>query len=134
MKKRIIYIVWAFLYALCAGLGHITEPSSTQSVALTFLSLLFFAPPAVLLVDALRSQDKKTLLRIRTISIASLGLTLLLLILNVTSVLGSDALGMVLHELLIFASVPMICSRHWVLSLFLWACLLFASLPPKKKA
>lgn len=134
MKKRILYIVWGSLYALCAGLGHIQEPSGAQSVALTLISLLFFVPAGILLVDALRNGDKKTLSQLRLISILSLGLTVLFLILNVTSFLGSEALGTVLHELLIFVSVPMICSRHWVLSLFLWACLLFATIPTKKKS
>ena len=133
MKKRILYIAWGILYALCAGLGHITQPTDAQSVALTLLSLVFFVPGAILLADALRSSDRKTLLVLRWISGASLGLTLLMLVANVFSVLGSEVLGAVLYELLIFVSVPMVCSQHWVLSLFLWACLFFATLPVKKK-
>jgi hypothetical protein len=62
-----------------------------------------------------------------------LGLTLALLVANVFSVLWSEAVGTVLYELLIFVSVPMVCSRHWVLSLFLWACLFFSTLPKKAK-
>lgn len=133
MKKRILYITWGVLYALCAGLSHITQPGDIQSIALTLLSLVFFVPGVILLVDALRSGDRKTRLELRWISGVSLGLTLALLVANVFSVLGSEVLGTVLYELLIFASVPMVCSRHWVLSLFLWACLLFATLPVKKK-
>lgn len=133
MKKRILYIAWAFFYALCAGLGHVSQPGDAQSVALTLLSLVFFVPGAILLIDALRSGDRKTLLALRWISGASLGLTLLMLVANVLAVMGSEVLGTVLYELLIFVSVPMVCSRHWVLSLFLWACLLFATLPLKKK-
>ena len=134
MKKRILYIVWGCLYALCAGLGHVTEPGSVQSVALTLLALVFFVPPAVLLIDALRSNDKKMLLQLRTISIVSLALTFILLLLNVISFLASEATGVFLHELLLFASVPMFCSQHWVLSMFLWALLLFISIPPKKQS
>ena len=132
MKKRILYISWGVLYALCAGLGHITQPSDVQSVALTLLSLVFFVPGAILLVDALRFGDPKTRKTLRWISGISLGLTLVLLVANVFSVLWSEAAGTVLYELLIFVSVPMVCSRHWVLSLFLWACLFFAALPAKK--
>ena len=134
MKKRILYIVWGCLYALCAGLGHIAEPSDAQRNALTFLALVFFVPPAILLIDALRGKDKETLLHLRIISIVSLSLTFILLLLNVTSFLSSQAVGIFLSELLIFASVPMICSQHWVLSMFLWALLLFTSIPPKKKS
>jgi len=134
MKKCILYIAWGVLYALCAGLGHVAEPSNAQGVALTFLSLLFFVPPAILLIDALRGDDQKTLLQLRIISIVSLSLTFILLILNVGSMLSSEIWGIVLHEMLIFVSVPMICSRHWVLSMFLWALLLFLTIPPKKKS
>lgn len=132
MKKRVLYICWGVLYALCAGLGHISQPNDAQSVALTLLSLVFFAPGAILLVDALRSGDQKTRLELRWISGISLGLTLVLLVANLASALGSEVLGTVLYELLIFASVPMVCSRHWALSLFLWACLFFVTFPTKK--
>lgn len=134
MKKRILYVTWGLLYALCAGLGHITQPEGTQSVALTFIALLFFVPPAILLIDALRSGDRKTLRLLRIISIICLSLTFILLLLNVTSVLMAEVWGAVLHEMLIFVSVPMICSRHWILSMFLWAVLLFATIPPKKQS
>lgn len=134
MKKRILYIIWGCMYALCAGLGHIAEPGNAQSIALTFLALLFFVPPAILLIDALRDGDGKTLRLLRIISIVSLALTFILLLCNVTSALMSEAWGIVLQELLLFASVPMFCSQHWVMSMFAWALLLFTSIPPKSKS
>ncbi len=134
MKKRILYIAWGALYALCAGLGHITEPGSAQGIALTFLALVFFVPPAILLIDALREGDGKTLRLLRIISIVSLALTFILLLCNVSSALMSDAWGIALQELLLFVSVPMFCSQLWVLSMFAWALLLFTSIPPKSKS
>lgn len=134
MKKPILYISWGVLYALCAGLGHITQPADVQGVAMTLLSLAFFLPGAILLIDALRSGDQKTRLTLRWISGLSLALTSVFLVANVASALGSETLGKVLHELLLFVSVPMFCSRYWVLSLFLWACLFFATLPLKKRS
>ena len=134
MKKRILYIVWGLLYALCAGLGHISQPGDVQSIAMTLISLLFFVPPAILLIDALQDDDAKTLLQLRLISIVSLVLTFILLVLNVGSMLSSEIWGTVLHEILIFVSVPMICSRHWVMSMFLWALLLFLTIRQKKKS
>lgn len=133
MKKRILYITWGCLYALCAGLGHISNPGQIQSGALTLMALIFFIPGFILLADALKAGDKKTLFHLRLISGISLGLTVILLVANLFSVLGPELLGDVLYEFLILFSVPMICSQHWVLSLFLWACLLFATLPLKKK-
>lgn len=133
MKKRILYIVWAYLYALCAGLGHIAQPNGVLAVAMTILSIVFFVPGGILLADALRAKDNKTLVQLRWISALSLGLTLALLVANVLSTLGSELLGSVLYELLILLSVPMVCSRYWVLSLFLWSCLLFATFAARKK-
>lgn len=134
MKKCILYIVWGLLYALCAGLGHVSQPGDVQGIAMTLISLLFFVPPAILLIDALQDDDTKTLLQLRLISIVSLVLTFILLILNVGSMLSSEIWGTVLHEILIFVSVPMICSRHWVMSMFLWALLLFLTIRQKKKS
>lgn len=134
MKKKILYGCWLALYALCAGLAHVAEPTALQSTAHTLLSILFFVPAAILVIDGLRKKDHKTLFVLRIISICSLGLTLIALIANVLSVLASELVGNILYEILIFVSVPMICSRHWVVSLFLWACLLFLTLPKKKSA
>ncbi len=133
MKKIILYIAWLVLYALCAGLSYVEDPAGLQAGALTFFSLLFFVPPGILLVDSLRRKDLKTVSLLRWISIASLALTLILLVANVASVLGSEALGNELYQILIFVSVPMICSRYWILSMFLWACVLCATFWGRKK-
>ena len=61
------------------------------------------------------------------LSALSLGLTLILLVLNFLTALQSEFLGQVLHYTLVIVSSPMICSGHWAMSLFLWACLLIAS-------
>lgn len=133
MKKTILWCIWAFLYALCAGLGYLENPTGTQSLALLVMALIFFVPGILLLVDALRSDNKKTLLQLRWISGLSLGLTLVLLVANVASVLASEAVGNVLYNFLIFVSVPMVCSQQWLLSMFLWACLFFATMAGRKK-
>ena len=67
------------------------------------------------------------------ISLGSLVLTLVMLLLNVMSVTGSETLGNVMYELLIWLSAPMICSGYWILSLFLWASLLFSAIFCKKR-
>ena len=58
---------------------------------------------------------------------AALGLTLLALVLNVLSAMGTVTMGNVLFAVLIVVSSPMVCSGYWALSLFLWACLLIVS-------
>jgi len=37
------------------------------------------------------------------------------------------------YEILIVVSCPMVCSQYWLVSLFLWACLLFATFIPNRK-
>ena len=134
MKKWILYGIWGCLYIVCAALGYaVTEPAGMQTFALVFFALLFFVPPVLLLVDAYRQADKKTLLTLRWISGISLGLTLVFLVANVFSALGSDALGNAMYEILILVSVPMICSQHWFFSLFLWAGIFFTTIVLKKK-
>ena len=129
MKKRILYCLWGLFYIMCWLLGNITEPTASQSAALTVLSLVFFLPGLVLLVDAMRSGDKKNLFVLRLVSVLSLGLTLVLFIANILAVNASETLGNVLNQVLNFVSVPMFCSQHYVLSMFLWGCLLFATVP-----
>lgn len=133
MNKKFLTVLWAGLFIVCAGLGFIPEPEGSARILLTIPALLFFLPPALLLYDAGRSRDTATVMLIRNLSMLSLGLTVLLLILNFLTVLSSDRLGQILHDILTIVSTPMICSGHWVTSLFLWACLLTGSLRQLKQ-
>lgn len=138
MTKKMLFALWGGLFILCAGLGFI--PGFSQNVGageqavLTVLSVAFFAPPAWLLYAAGKQEDAETLKLVRNLSALSLGLTLLVLILNLLSALGTVTLGNVLFGFLIVVSAPMVCSGYWALSLFLWACLLLVSLKLLKKA
>ena len=133
MTKKAYYILWAGLFILCAGLGFIPESAGFLRFFLTALSILFFLPPAMLVYFAGKQGDKLTLKLIRNLSAASLGLTLGLLIANFMSLMAPEALGNVLYGVLVIVSSPMVCSGYWVLSLFLWACLLMACLKLLKK-
>ena len=125
MNKKLLLMIWAGLFIMCAALGFIPEPEGAAAAAMTAVSVLFFLPPALLLY---KSRDPVTVKLIRNLSALSLGFTLVLLILNFLTALRSEYLGQVLHYVLVIVSSPMICSGHWALSLFLWACLLMASL------
>lgn len=127
MKKRILYIVWAALYVLCVGLGTYEAPEGILKAAMVAIAVLFFVPPAFLLWDAKALQDRKTVLVVRWISIASLLLTLVsMMAFFIVGVKGSDATN-ILYEVLILVSSPMVCGQYWLLSLFLWGCLLSAT-------
>ena len=134
MKTRILYITWAGLYAVCAVLGLIPVSGGVGKALFLLTSLIFFIPPAILLYNARKSGDRKTLRRIGLISASSLGLTLLFLLANILSTGASGRVGEVLHGILALVSAPMFCSQYWLISLFLWACLLMVTLrkTPKK--
>ena len=126
MSNKALYILWGGLYILCAALGFIPSAEGAASTAMTLLSIGFFIPGAMLLYRGQRMQ-------IRIISAVSLGATMVSVILNILSVTMERIDGEILYVLLALVSAPMFCSRIWVLSLFLWACLLMASFFWKKE-
>ena len=133
MNKTTWFALWGGLFILCAGLGFVPEPSGLLGWAFTGLSLLFFLPPAMLYLDAVQTKDRATLKLLRNLAALSLAVTVALLIGNFLSLAASEALGNLLYTLLVIASAPMVCSGYWLLSLFLWACLLISSMKALKK-
>ena len=133
MNKKFLYALWAGLFILCACCGFIPRTEGVLPLLFTIVSLLFFLPAGLLLWDAGNQRDLHTLKLIRNLSSLSLGLTLVLLVLNFLTAMGSEFLGQVLHYTLVIVSSPMICSGHWAMSLFLWACLLTASVRQLKR-
>ena len=133
MKKQVLFGLWAGLFSLCAALGFIPDPQGAVRTVLTLAAVSVFVPPAVLLYRASKTGDRRTLALIRNLSAASLGCTVILLILNFLSVRSSEDLGNFLHGVLVVVSSPMVCSGSWGLSLFLWACLLMVSIQNLKK-
>lgn len=129
MNKKTFFILWGALFVLCAGLGFLPEPGGVLQGAMTAASALFFLPPFLLLYRA----DRDTALLIRNLSALSLGVTLVTLILNFVLAVSSETLGNILHYILVVVSAPMVASGYWVLSLFLWACVLMVSLKMLKK-
>lgn len=128
MNKKMLYALWGGLYILCAALGFIPEPAGFVRALLTMLSLGFFVPPALLLYDARKTGDRYTPALVRNLSALSLLLTLVLLVVNVLSVMNSEAVGNILYGILVIVTSPMVCSGYWVLSMFCWACLLLTAI------
>lgn len=134
MKEKLLYIVWGCLYILCVGLGTISEAQGILKLALIGISLVFFVPGGILLYDATVAGDRKGILRIRWICIASLALTAA----GLAGFLASGASGEegtvnLAYDVLVLVSSPMACSQFWLLSLFLWGCLLSATFLRKKQ-
>ena len=128
MNKTSFYSVWAGIYILCAGLSFIPEPAGFLKFLMIALSLAFFIPPACLLHRAKQEGDNFTVKLVRNLSLASLALTVLVLIVNLLTFMAPEAVGNFLYVLLVLVSVPMVCGQYWVLGLFCWACLLMVSL------
>ena len=133
MKQNTLFILWGGLFILCAGCGFIPEPVGAVRALLTALSIAFFIPPALLLHAAGKAQDTHTAKLVRNLAALSLVLTLILLVCNFLSAFASETVGLVLYYALSVISSPMICGGYWVLSLFLWACLLMGSLKLLRK-
>jgi hypothetical protein len=134
MNTTSYYTLWAGFFILCAGLGFLPEPEGFGKFLLILLSIGLFVPPAALLKYAQKRGDRLNIRIVRDLSFASLVLTLVLIIANFMTVAASEFWGNVLYILLAIVSAPMVCSQYWVLSLFLWACLmLWANSLLKKK-
>ncbi|MBP3683643.1 MAG: hypothetical protein J6J12_01600 [Oscillospiraceae bacterium] len=126
MSNKLLYVLWGGLFILCAGLGFIPEPEGALRAGMTVLSLACFLPPAAVLYRSGKSGDRAAVKLVCCLAALSLGLTLVLLIGNVLSVVASETVGTALYYLLVIVSSPMVSSGYWALSLFLWACLLMA--------
>ena len=124
MKPKTFFLLWGGLFALCAALGFVNTASTALQVLKTVLSVAFFIPGGLLLRLSREKGHREIALLVRNLSAASLLLTAALLIANFLSVLAPKLLGDILHSMLIVVSSPMICSGYWVLTLFLWACLM----------
>ena len=127
MKRKNLYIVWIVLFALCAGLGFIQNAAGFGKFLLVLTGIGFFVPPFCLAIAGRKEKDRRALKTLRLISMLSLGVTLVLLVLNFLSVYFSAQAGLWLYVLLTMFSAPMACCQYWVLSLFLWACLMVSS-------
>ena len=133
LKEIISYCVWLCLYILCVGLGTVEEVAGIGKVLFILTGLIFFLPGIYLLHLGKQEQNKKMILRVRIVAICSLALTMIVLSANVIAVSADASVGRNLYEMLNLVSAPMFCIQYWIVSIFLWACLLSASLMKTKK-
>ncbi len=128
MKQKLIYLLWLFLYIICAGLGTLEEEILLLQLFQGLFAALFYVPPALLVVEGLKKR--KYLIQLRVLSILSLVLTLGFMIAQIASAAyGSEAAGTTLNQLYILVAAPMHCLPYGFISIFLWACLLVLTFP-----
>ncbi len=129
MRQKLVYLLWLFLYIICVGLGTIQAHIPVLNIFQGLFAVLFYVPPVLLTLEGLKKGQRKYLLQIRGISIASLVLTLVFMIANIASVYATEAVGNTLNQLYILVSVPMHCLPYGFISIFLWASLLMFTFP-----
>ncbi len=134
MKKSVLYVAWFAAFIASVMLGSLEPGSTGMKAVMIAVAVCFFVPPAFLLYDGLRRGDRKQILRLRLVSMISLGGTFVLMVANFLSVTMGELAGQLLYALLIIVSAPMVCGQYWVVSLFLWACILMTTILycPKK--
>lgn len=133
MKNKSLYILWGILFIVCAILGAVTEPEGLLKALLVLTATAFFVPGGILLYRAVQDKNLSGVRLIRNLSLGSLALTLALIIINIMSVSLSEETGNVLYGILTVVSSPMVCMQYWWVSIFLWACLLSASISMLRK-
>ena len=133
MKDSKLYALWGALYILCGLLGFIREPNGFVMALLVLLAVGFFVPGAILLYRGWKEHNPGKIRMIRNLSLGWLGLTLVLLVANFLTAGATEVTGDLLYGFLVFLSAPMYCGQFWIMSLFLWACLLMSSLSCLKK-
>ena len=129
-KKMILYAAWLCLYILCVGLGTVETVEGLGKVFFVLTALIFFLPGMLLLMIGKKENSRKTIVCVRVISICSLVLTVVFFCINV-AIAASGQTSRLWHDILNLVSAPMFCAQYWVLSLFGWACLLWASFMKK---
>ena len=127
MKRKSLFALWGGLFVVCAALGFVPQAKGLLAWLLAALGLLFFVPPMMLLYRARENGHRSTAVLVGNIAAISLILTLLALVANVLSLMGSVALGNALNVVLAIVSTPMFCGQFWALTLFCWAFLMIAA-------
>lgn len=134
MKEKILYLFWLAMYIICVGMGTILERNILIHILLMVLALGFYIPGLLLVIEGIKQNDPKILLRVRIVCICSLVLSLILIVANIASVYASSSVGNVLNQVLLIVATPMHCCYYRFISLFLWACLLIGTMPRLWKA
>lgn len=127
MNKKLLFSIWGVLFAICAGFGFTGEPEGAVKILGNLFSLGFFALGGVILWQAHQAKDQATIALVRNLALASILMTMVMLVANFLSVFASETLGAFLHYMLVIVSSPMLCAPSWAMSLFLWACLMVVS-------
>ena len=129
MKKlsyKMLYIAWAILFALTAVLGFLFPDAegAPARIALLVTAAVFFLPPWLILRKSRKEEKRFHRWLVGFLSMASIVLTVVLLVLNLMSPLWGESVGIGLNAALVIVSTPMVCSNFYALPIFFWGVLL----------
>ena len=127
ITEKQLNIAWLCLGVICAGLGFFRGAEGFGKILLVATSVIFFIPGFYLLWLGYKTKNARIIRRIRMLSLFSILATIVLFIALVASIFGPLWLGDIIYILFVVCSTPMLCAQYWVLSLFLWSCLLVLS-------
>ena len=132
MKKlsyKMLYIAWAILFVLTAMLGLLFPEAegAPARIALLVTAAVFFLPPGLILRKSRKEGKRFHGWLIGFLSLASIVLTVVLLVLNLMSPLWEARVGIALNAALVVVSAPMVCSNFYALPIFFWGVLLAAA-------
>ena len=133
ISYKTLYALWAFFFALTAVLGFLFPDAEGAPAKLTLLVIaaVFFLPPWLILRKGRAEGKRFHGWLIGFLAVASLLLTVALLVLNLMSPLWKESVGIALNAALVIVSAPMVCSNFYALPIFLWGALLAAAFKKK---
>lgn len=131
MTYSVLYIAWAVLFAVTAGLGFVPAEGGMEYLMLAAAGG-FFLPPWLIVWKAGKEGQRKHKKTVRNLCLLSIAATVALMALNILSANWEENVGQVLYYALVIVSAPMICGQIYVLSLFMWGILLMGAVSKTK--
>ena len=133
MNTKPLYYSWLGLFALCAVLGFIPAPDSGTQGLGVIAAVLCFVPPAAIVWFGWKEKSWEDLRLVRNLAAGSLAMTVIAMIANFLTLAAPAWVGDLLYAVLVIVSSPMICGQFWIMSLALWAILLWSCMLLLKK-
>ena len=126
MNTKRLYGIWLVAFVICACLGFLPAPAGAAGVLCMILAVVFFVPPVLIVYRSWKNQDWENIRLVRNLAMGSLILTLVILIGNFFTLTVPEWVGDALYAVLVIVSTPMVCGQIWVISLLLWAALMWS--------
>ena len=126
MNVRRLYGIWLIMFIICACLGFLPAPAGAAGVLCIILAVAFFVPPVWIVYRSWKDQDRKNIRLVRNLAMGSLMATIVILIGNFFTLAAPEWVGDALYAVLVIVSAPMVCGQIWIISLLLWAALMWS--------